>query len=45
MIGAGNLAAQTLVTGSMPETLAPFSMDRYAKGATFGDRNSNSPWV
>jgi methylglutamate dehydrogenase subunit A len=45
MIGAGNLAAQALVTGNKPADLVPFSMDRYAKGATFGDRNSNSPWV
>lgn len=45
MIGVGNLVAQTLVNGTMPDTLKPFRFSRYADGGTFGDRNSNCPWV
>ena len=45
MIGVGRLVADLLLTGETPEELQPFSFGRYAAGATFGDRNSNSPWV
>jgi glycine/D-amino acid oxidase-like deaminating enzyme len=45
MIGVGNLVAKTLVDGTMPAELKPFAFSRYANGTTFGDRNSNCPWV
>ena len=45
MIGVGKLTADMMLTGSKPEELVPFTFDRYASGSTFGDRNSNSPWV
>ncbi|MGI9607248.1 MAG: NAD(P)/FAD-dependent oxidoreductase [Acidimicrobiales bacterium] len=45
MIGVGKLTADMLVTGDKPWELEPFSFDRYAQGTTFGDRNSNCPWV
>ena len=45
MIGAGKLTAQMLVHGDKPDELKPFTLDRYRTGATFGDRNSNCPWV
>ena len=45
MIGVGKLSAQMLVHDDKPEELAPFTFDRYRTGGTFGDRNSNSPWV
>ena len=35
----------TLVHDDMPFELKPFGFDRYASGETFGDRNSNCPWV
>ena len=45
MIGVGKLTAQMLVHGDKPDELKPFTLDRYRTGATFGDRNSNCPWV
>lgn len=45
MIGVGKLLAQQLVTGDTAAELRPFSFERYAAGRTFGDRNSNCPWV
>ena len=45
MIGVGKLTAQMLVHGDKPDELEPFTLDRYRTGSTFGDRNSNCPWV
>ena len=45
MIGVGKLTAQMLVHGDKPDELKPFTLGRYSTGGTFGDRNSNSPWV
>jgi len=45
MIGVGKLVAEMLVAGAKPDELKPFTVDRYATGGTFGDRNSNCPWV
>lgn len=45
MIGVGKLVAHLLVHDETPEELKPFAFARYASGATFGNRNSNSPWV
>jgi len=45
MIGVGNLVAKTFVDGTMPAELKPFTLKRYETGGTFGDRNSNCPWV
>jgi methylglutamate dehydrogenase subunit A len=45
MIGVGKLVADHLVTGDRVPELVPFALSRYADGRTFGDRNSNCPWV
>ena len=45
MIGVGKLTAEMMVSGDKPDELKPFTMARYANGTTFGDRNSNCPWV
>ena len=45
MIGVGKLVANHLVTGDPSPDLAPFALTRFAQGRTFGDRNSNCPWV
>lgn len=45
MIGVGKLTAHMLVHGDKPAELAPFSFARFAGGGTFGNTNSNSPWV
>jgi hypothetical protein len=45
MIGVGKLVADHLTTGNPVEALAPFAFTRFAQGRTFGDRNSNCPWV
>jgi methylglutamate dehydrogenase subunit A len=45
MIGVGKLVAEELVTGAKVPELEPFALSRYANGRTFGDRNSNCPWV
>jgi methylglutamate dehydrogenase subunit A len=45
MIGVGKLVAEELVTGAKVPELEPFALSRYADGRTFGDRNSNCPWV
>ncbi len=45
MIGVGKLTAETLLSGKKREELVPFNLDRFRTGATFGDRNSNCPWV
>jgi hypothetical protein len=41
----GKLVAEHLTTGHPVEALAPFGFTRFAQGRTFGDRNSNCPWV
>lgn len=45
MIGVGKLLAEHLLTGTPSPALQPFALGRYAEGRTFGDRNSNCPWV
>jgi glycine/D-amino acid oxidase-like deaminating enzyme len=45
MIGVGKLVAEHLVSGRKVAELEPFALTRYAEGRTFGDRNSNCPWV
>ena len=45
MIGVGKLVGELLSSGTMPDELKPFSLSRYQEGTTFGDRNSNCPWV
>ncbi|MCY3949491.1 MAG: hypothetical protein OXF61_09845 [Acidimicrobiaceae bacterium] len=45
MIGVGKLTAEMMVRGEKPDELKPFTLDRYRTGGTFGDRNSNCPWV
>ena len=45
MIGVGKLTADMLITGEMPWELTPFGFNRFAAGTTYGDRNSNCPWV
>jgi glycine/D-amino acid oxidase-like deaminating enzyme len=45
MTGVGKLVAKHLVSGHRVAELDPFSLSRYAQGKTFGDRNSNCPWV
>jgi hypothetical protein len=45
MIGVGKLVARHLVSGEPVPELSPFAYTRFAQGRTFGDRNSNCPWV
>jgi glycine/D-amino acid oxidase-like deaminating enzyme len=45
MIGVGKLVARHLVEGVPVPELAPFAFTRYAQGRTFGERNTNCPWV
>ncbi len=45
MIGVGKLVASMLSTGTTPDELKPFSIGRYSDGGTYGERNSNCPWV
>lgn len=45
MIGVGKLLARHLVGGETVPELTPFALARFARGRTFGDRNSNCPWV
>ncbi|MGI9333148.1 MAG: NAD(P)/FAD-dependent oxidoreductase [Gammaproteobacteria bacterium] len=45
MIGVGKLVARLLTQGCKPDELAPFNLARFQAGTTFGDRNSNCPWV
>jgi glycine/D-amino acid oxidase-like deaminating enzyme len=45
MIGVGKLTAEMFLNDRKPDELAPFTLDRYRTGGTFGDRNSNCPWV
>lgn len=45
MTGAGKLVARLLVGGNAVGELAPFSLDRFARGKTFGASNSHCPWV
>jgi glycine/D-amino acid oxidase-like deaminating enzyme len=45
MIGVGKLLARHLVGGETVPELIPFGLARFAEGRTFGDRNSNCPWV
>ena len=45
MTGAGKLVAKHLASGAAVAELAPFALDRFAKGRTFGASNSHCPWV
>jgi len=45
MIGVGKLVAELLTSGYMPSELRPFALRRFTEGWTYGDRNSNCPWV
>ncbi len=45
MIGVGKLVAELLEGSSRVEALEPFALERFAEGWTYGDRNSNCPWV
>lgn len=45
MIGVGKLVAEEIISGRTSPALSPFAFSRYAAGRTFGDRNSNCPWV
>lgn len=45
MIGVGKLTAEMLVHERKPDELKPFTLDRYRTNNSFGDRNSNCPWV
>jgi glycine/D-amino acid oxidase-like deaminating enzyme len=45
MMGVGKLVAELLTTSQPVEALSPFALTRYDQGRTFGDRNSNCPWV
>ncbi len=45
MLGVGKLVADMLSTGKKPDELKPFAFQRYREGWTYGDRNSNCPWV
>jgi glycine/D-amino acid oxidase-like deaminating enzyme len=45
MIGVGKLVAKLLIGGNRVQELEPFALSRYGEGKTFGDRNSNCPWV
>ena len=45
MAGVGKLAAAMLAGGDTPDELKPFAFSRFATGGTFGDRNSNCPWI
>lgn len=45
MTGVGKLLAQHLTTGKSVSELEPFGFSRFSTGKTFGDRNSNCPWV
>ena len=45
MTGVGKLVAKLLAGDNRVAELEPFAHDRFAAGRTFGDSNSNSPWV
>ena len=45
MTGVGKLVARHLARGERIAELAPFALNRFAEGRTFGAHNSNSPWV
>ncbi|MEM9096559.1 MAG: FAD-binding oxidoreductase [Pseudomonadota bacterium] len=45
MIGVGKLVAELLEGSNRVEALEPFALNRFTEGRTFGDRNSNCPWV
>ncbi|MGQ0663575.1 MAG: NAD(P)/FAD-dependent oxidoreductase [Pseudomonadota bacterium] len=45
MTGVGKLVAKLLAGGNAVAELAPFRLDRFAKGKTFGASNSHCPWV
>jgi len=45
MTGVGKLVAKHITSGMPVEELAPFAFSRFSQGTTFGDRNSNCPWV
>ncbi len=45
MTGLGKLVAQFLVRGEKSVDLAPFTLDRYARGEAFGSGTTNCPWI
>ena len=45
MTGIGKLVAREVLGSKPVPELAPFSLDRYGKGAAFGSGVTNSPWV
>ena len=45
MTCVGKLVARMLASGSEVAELTPFGFERFAAGATFGERNSNCPWI
>ena len=45
MTGVGKLVARMLASGSEVAELTPFGFGRFAAGRTFGERNSNCPWI
>ncbi len=45
MTGVGKLVAKQLISGNSVAELEPFAFSRFTQGTTFGDRNSNCPWV
>lgn len=45
MAGVGKLVAKQLVRGDKVVELLPFGVDRYATSGTYGERNSNCPWI
>ena len=45
LTGVGKLVANMLASGEKAAELQPFALDRFRTGRTFGDRNSNCPWV
>ena len=45
MTGVGKLVSKHLISRAPVLELEPFAFSRFTQGTTFGDRNSNCPWV
>ena len=45
MTGIGKLVGRMLARGEDVAELQPFAFSRFAEGRTYGDRNSNCPWI
>lgn len=45
MLGVGKLVADHLASGRTVPELVPFTLSRFSSGKSFGNRNSNCPWV